>query len=73
MTFRFINPNIEMARIFRWTIVPLLAVTLALAALVATGHGTAFAHTGEQNQPPGEIVSEQCHFLVFPYCFPPPE
>lgn len=73
MIGRLTNPHIRISSACRWMLVPLLAVTLALAALVATGHDAAFAHTGEQTRPPGEIVSEQCHFLIFPYCFPPPE
>ena len=51
----------------------LLLVGIVVGALVGIHGGTAFAHTGEQSQPPNEIVSEQCHFLIFPYCFPPSE
>ena len=46
MISRLINPHFGIAGAFRWMIVPLLVITIALATMVTTQSGTAFADTG---------------------------
>ena len=41
-----INPHFGISAAFRWMIVPLLVITIALATMVTTQSGTAFADTG---------------------------
>ena len=46
MISRLINPHFGISAAFRWMIVPLLVITIALATMVTTQSGTAFADTG---------------------------
>ena len=46
MISRLINPHFGISAAFRWMIVPLLVITIALATMVTTQSGTALADTG---------------------------
>ena len=46
MIHKLINPHFPIAGAFRWMIVPLLVITLALATMITISTDTAFADTG---------------------------
>ena len=46
MIHRLINPHFKIAAAFKWMVVPLLVMTLALATTFTIDSNTAFADTG---------------------------
>ena len=66
MLGKFINPHFRIAGAFRWMIVPLLVITLALATLVAVQSDTAFADGGTDTAPTVQGSPEDCWWVGLP-------
>ena len=66
MLAKLINPHFRIAGAFRWMIVPLLVITLALATLVAVQSDTAFADGGNDTAPTAQGSPEDCWWVGLP-------
>ena len=66
MLAKLINPHFRIAGAFRWMIVPLLVITLALATLVVVQSDTAFADGGTDTAPTAQGSPEDCWWVGLP-------
>ena len=66
MIGKLINPHFPLASAFRWMVVPLLVITLALAATVTIQANTAFADTGTETTSAPMGDPSECWMAPFP-------